>query len=209
MIHGLVIEGLGLSRGVRRLFQGLSLNLRAGEAAMLSGANGVGKTSLLRAVAGLLRPDAGQVMFHDTAGVALEPEVARAEHLHLAGHHDGLKTQRRAAEEFGFWADWLGGAAQDRTAAIETFDLAPLLPLDVRVLSAGQRRRLALSRLRAAPRALWLLDEPLAPLDERWRRVMSVEMQAHLARGGLILAAAHDPLPIPCRTIAVSGGGAG
>jgi heme exporter protein A len=69
----------------------------------------------------------------------------------------------------------------------------------VRVLSAGQRRRLALARLRAAPRPLWLLDEPLAPLDARWRAVMAAEMAAHLGRGGLILAAAHDPLPIPCR----------
>jgi heme exporter protein A len=205
MIHGLVIEELALSRGVRRLFQGLSLRLDAGEAVLLAGSNGVGKTSLLRAVAGLLRPDAGRVTFVDARGAEIEAEQARAIDLHLAGHHDGLKTQRRAGEEFAFWADWLGGAAKDRAQAIETFDLRPLLCLDVRVLSAGQRRRLALSRLCAAPRSLWLLDEPLAPLDARWREVMRLEMEAHLARGGIILAAAHDPLPIAARRIALAG----
>lgn len=199
MIAALAVEDLSISRGVRRLFQGQSLRLGAGEAMMLSGANGAGKTSLLRAVAGLLRPDAGTVAFIGTGGDPLDPEDARSEHLHLAGHHDGLKTQRRAGEEFAFWADWLGGVGEDRAAAIEAFDLAPLLALDVRVLSAGQRRRLALARLRAAPRPLWLLDEPLAPLDARWRSAFAVEMAVHLGRGGLILVAAHDPLPIPCR----------
>ena len=205
MIAALAVEDLAVSRGVRRLFERQSLQLTAGEAVMLAGANGVGKTSLLRVVAGLLRPDAGQVGFRDGAGGELDPEAARADHLHLCGHHDGLKTQRTAGEEFAFWADWLGGGAQDRAAAIETFDLAALLPLDVRVLSAGQRRRLALSRLRAAPRALWLLDEPLAPLDARWRRTLGQEMAAHLGQGGMILAAAHDPLPIPCRTVEIAG----
>jgi len=204
MIAALAIADLALSRGVRRLFEGQSLRLEAGEAMMLSGANGVGKTSLLRAVAGLLRPDAGVVSFIDQGGAELDAEEARADHLHLAGHHDGLKTQRRAGEEFAFWADWLGGGAQDRAAAIDAFDLEPLLALDVRVLSAGQRRRLALARLRAAPRPLWLLDEPLAPLDTRWRSVMATEMAAHVGRGGLILAAAHDPLPIPCRVTEIA-----
>ena len=204
MIAALAIDNLALSRGVRRLFERQSLRLEAGEAMMLSGANGVGKTSLLRAVAGLLRPDAGVVSFIGRGGGALDAEEARADHLHLAGHHDGLKTQRRAGEEFAFWADWLGGAAEDRAAAIDAFDLEPLLALDVRVLSAGQRRRLALARLRAAPRSLWLLDEPLAPLDVRWRSVMATEMAAHIGRGGLILAAAHDPLPIPSRVAEIA-----
>jgi len=199
MIASLHVDSLTLSRGARRLFEPRSLRVEAGEAVMLSGDNGVGKTSFLRAVAGFFRPDAGTVGFAGADGGALDPEEARADHLHLAGHHDGLKAQRRAGEEFAFWADWLGGGSADRAAAIETFDLGPLLGLDVRVLSAGQRRRLALARLRAAPRPLWLLDEPLSPLDARWRGLMAAEMTAHLARGGLILAAAHDPLPIACR----------
>lgn len=203
MIATCRIEGLTVSRGARRLFSGLTLEIGAGEAVMLTGANGAGKTSLLRAVAGLLRPDAGEIAFQAAGGAAIEAEAARGEHLHLAGHHDGLKTQRTAGEEFAFWADWLGGGERPRAEAMAAFDLAPLLALDVRMLSAGQRRRLALSRLLAAPRALWLLDEPLAPLDAGWRAKLGAMMQAHLDGGGLILAAAHDPLPVACRTVEI------
>jgi heme exporter protein A len=202
MIASLSIQNLSISRGVRRLFEGLSLEVRAGEAVMLAGANGAGKTSLLRAVAGLLRPDGGVIAFSGANG-EIEAEVARSDHLHFAGHHDGLKAQRRAGEEISFWADWLGGAGADRDSAVTAYDLGPLLELEVRVLSAGQRRRLALSRLRLSPRSLWLLDEPLAPLDAGWRARFGAEMAAHLAAGGMILAAAHDPLPVPHRLVEV------
>lgn len=205
MIAAISVQNLSISRGVRRLFEGLSLEVKAGEAAMLAGANGAGKTSLLRAVAGLLRPGAGGIAFRDAAGSEIEPEVARSDHLHFAGHQDGLKAQRRAGEEIAFWSHWLGGGAADHAAAVETYALAPLLDLEVRVLSAGQRRRLALARLKLAPRALWLLDEPLAPLDAHWRTAFGAEMTAHLAAGGMILAAAHDPLPVPHRVVEVGG----
>lgn len=86
---------------------------------------------------------------------------------------------------------------------MDAFELAPLLPLEVRRLSAGQRRRLSLARLLAAPRPLWLLDEPLAPLDAARRARFGEVLAAHLAGGGLVLAAAHDPLPVPTRVVAV------
>jgi heme exporter protein A len=177
MITALSLHGLALSRGERPLFRDLDLQVAAGEAVALNGANGAGKTSLLRAVAGLLRPDAGTVAFAGPAG-PLDPDAARAG-LHLVGHLDGLKGARTVAEELAF---------QSRG-------------LEVRRLSAGQRRRVALARLIAAPRSLWLLDEPLTPLDARWRAAFGALMQAHLAGGGLILAAVHDPLPIPAREI--------
>ncbi len=202
MITALSVTDLALARGGRTLFCGLSFRLAAGEAAVLSGPNGAGKTSLLRAVAGLLRPAAGAVVFESGAG-ALEAEHARERHAHLLGHHDGLKTGRTAAEELGFWTRWLGGADAPRAAAERAFDLAPLLRLEVRRLSAGQRRRLSLARLLAAPRALWLLDEPLAPLDAGRRLAFGDVLRTHLDDGGLVLAAAHDPLPVPARTIAV------
>ena len=180
MIRALAIEDLTLRRGERTLFAGLGLRLVAGEAVALTGANGAGKTSLLRAVAGLLAPEAGAIRFEGAEG-PLDPEDARAGGLHLLGHHDGLKTGRTAGEELGFWARWQGG---DPAAAVEALDLAPLLGLEVRKLSAGQRRRLALARLLAAPRTLWLLDEPFAPLDAARRARFGALMVAHLAAGG-------------------------
>ena len=203
MLDRLVIDDLAVSRGERHLFERLSFEVAAGQAVALTGANGAGKTSLLRAVAGLLRPAAGRVAFRD-GETPLDPEIARSSALHLLGHADGLKSGRTAREELGFWASWLGGeVATGVRSAVETLDLGPLLPLEVRKLSAGQRRRLALARLVAAPRPLWLLDEPLAPLDAVQRRGAGALMASHLARGGMILAAVHDPLPVPARQVAV------
>jgi heme exporter protein A len=187
----LQIEDLALSRGGRRLFSGLSLRLEPGQACALTGANGSGKTSLLRAVAGLVAADSGRIGFGDTDSAA-----ARAEGLHLLGHLDGLKAGRTAGEELDFWTGWQGGALASLEAAIDRLDLRQLLDLEVRRLSAGQRRRLALARLLAAPRPLWLLDEPLSPLDARWRGEALAIMAGHLSAGGLVLAAVHDPLPV-------------
>jgi heme exporter protein A len=198
MISRLIIEDLAVERGERRLFKGLNLILEAGEAVALTGANGAGKTSLLRAVAGLIRPAAGAVRFEGPQG-PVEAEDARASGLHLLGHHDGLKTGRTAGEELGFWSAWMGAAPGGVERAVEAFDLEPLMDLEVRKLSAGQRRRLGLARLIASPRPLWLLDEPLAPLDAARRARFGTMMGEHLAGGGLILAAVHDPLPIPTR----------
>ena len=194
MIARLQIEGAALRRGGRLLFEGVGLDLAAGEACALIGANGSGKTSLLRAVAGLVRLEAGDVGFGD-----VEPVVARGEGLHLVGHADGLKAARTAREELAFWSRWCGGGHID--SAAEALDLSRLMDLEVRRLSAGQRRRLALARLIAAPRPLWLLDEPLSPLDLRWREGFGAIMAQHLEGGGMILAAVHDPLPIAAKTL--------
>lgn len=200
----LEIAALGLSRGERRLFSGLSFALSGGEAAALTGANGAGKTSLLRAVAGFIRPDAGTIAFHGADG-EMEAETTQRSALHLLGHHEGLKPQRTARQELGFQVEWLGGSAAAVDAAVARLKLAPLLDLETRKLSAGQRRRLSLARLVAAPRVLWLLDEPLAPLDEAWRGVAAELMTEHLAGGGMILAAVHDPLPVAARSLDLGG----
>ena len=187
-------------RGGRRLFDQLSFRLGAGEAAALTGPNGAGKTSLLRTIAGLIRPAAGQVGFEGEGG-DLDPEDARGRGLHLLGHQDALKTARTAWEELLFQVRWTGGDEAAARQAVAVLDLGPLQGLEVRMLSAGQRRRLALARLIASPRSLWLLDEPLAPLDAGRRALFGQLMAAHLQRGGLILAAVHDPLPIPTRPL--------
>jgi len=198
MIARLDLADVALRRGGRLLFEGLSLSLAAGEACALTGANGAGKTSLLRAVCGLVPLEAGRIGFG-----GLDPTEARSSGLHLAGHQDGLKPARTAREELGFWSRWCGGDAAAETEAARALDLGPLLDLEVRRLSAGQRKRLALARLIAAPRPLWLLDEPLSPLDAGWRARFGEMMAAHLKAGGLILAAVHDPLPIPARSLEI------
>ena len=192
---------LTVSRGERMLFRDLSVHIAPGEAVALTGANGAGKTTLLRTLAGFIRPDAGTVAFAD-----IEPAEARASHIHWLGHMDGLKTGRRAREELEFQARWSGANDEGITAAIAGLALEPLLDLEVRKLSAGQRRRLAFARLIAAPRPLWLLDEPFAPLDARWRAALGLMMQAHLDRGGAILAAVHDPLPVAARALDIGAG---
>lgn len=198
MIANLKVQALAVTRGGRKLFEGLSFALSAGEAIALTGPNGSGKTSLLRAIAGLVRPAEGEVTFAGAAG-ALEPEEARGRGLHLLGHQDGLKTTRTVWEELLFQAEWTGGSRASAHAALDRLDLGKLQDLEVRMLSAGQRRRLALARLVSSPRPLWLLDEPLAPLDAGRRAAFGALMAEHLALGGLILAAVHDPLPIPAR----------
>ena len=203
MITALSVEGLALKRGERLLLQDFGFGVAAGEAVALTGPNGAGKTSLLRAIAGFIAPSAGRISFAGAAG-ALEPGEARCVDTHLIGHQDGLKGGRTARDELGFAVDWSGGDAAGASAAAEALGLVPLLGLAVRHLSAGQRRRLAMARLIASPRALWLLDEPFAPLDALHRTRLGELMTAHLAGGGLVVAAVHDPLPIAARTVALA-----
>ena len=194
------VSGLTISRGERVLFRDLSFSVRAGEVLALTGANGAGKTSLMRTLAGFIRPDAGEVAFDGA-----ETGEARGSRLHWLGHLDGLKPARRAREELDFQCRWLGADTGAVAAAVLRLGLEPLLDLEVRKLSAGQRRRLALGRLVGSPRALWLLDEPLGPLDAKWREVFADVMRRHLAADGLILAAVHDALPIPTRSLDLGG----
>ena len=199
MIGALQITDLTIRRGGRRLFSGLDLTLAPGEACAVTGANGAGKTSLLRAVAGLLAPETGEIAFGE-----VEPAQARAGGLHFMGHQDGLKPARTGAEELGFWSSWDGATPAAVALAVETLELAPLLSLEVRRLSAGQRRGIVLARLLATPRALWLLDEPMSPLDAHWRGRFGDLLARHLAAGGMALAAVHDPLPGATRVLEVA-----
>ncbi len=203
MICAVHMQNLAIIRGERLLFEGLNLSVRAGEAVALTGANGSGKTSLLRAIAGLIRPHAGDVQFKGALG-DLEAEDARSQGVHLLGHQDGFKATRTAWEELLFQVQWTGGSEASARQASAKLDLDRLAGLEVRKLSAGQRRRLALARLVASPRSLWLLDEPMAPLDTARRAVFGDLMAEHLAGGGMIIAAVHDPLPIAARACDLS-----
>ena len=200
MISAVEVEDLRVERGGRTLFDGLSFRVEAGEALAVVGPNGAGKTSLLRCLAGLLRPTAGTIRVLGPSG-PLEPAEARTRGLHWLGSHDGLKGHRRASDELAFWSRWSG--AEPDESALGALGLHAQRRVEVRRLSSGQRRRLALARLLAAPRPLWLLDEPLAPLDAEWRDRTGALMRDRLASGGLIVAAVHDPLPLPARTLAL------
>jgi heme exporter protein A len=200
MIRRVVVQDLAIARGERLLFQGLGFTVSAGQAISLTGRNGAGKTSLLRAIAGFLRPLAGRIAFEGENG-EIEADEARSGGLHMAGHQDGLKPNRRAKDEFEFQARWTGADAAGMARARAVLDLDVLFDLEVRKLSAGQRRRLALGRLVASPRPLWLLDEPLAPLDVDHRQAFGALMAEHLKGGGMILAAVHDPLPLNTDTL--------
>lgn len=198
MLSGLTVENLSLARGARTLFAGLGLGLRPGEILTVTGANGAGKTSLLRAIAGFIQPQGGTIRFEGQ-----DADDARAEALHYLGHQDGLKPARTAWEEILFQAQWCGGSRDSARAATDRLALGPLLDLEIRKLSAGQRRRVALARLISAPRPLWLLDEPLAPLDAERRSAFGTSMREHLDGGGMILAAVHDPLPLAARILEI------
>jgi len=192
----LIIEALRLQKGYNRLVDGLDLVLMPGEALSLSGANGVGKTSLLRAIAGFAAPEAGAIRF-ERDGAALDADLAQSRMIHYLGHHDALSPARTVAQELAFQADWLGGGA----AGLEALNLAPLMDIETRHLSAGQKRRLSCARLLMAHRPLWLLDEPMAPLDAAHRDLLAGLMQAHLAAGGSLIAAVHDALPFATRRL--------
>lgn len=200
----LEVSDLVTSYGPVKALDGVSLSVPAGRITAVLGANGAGKTSLLRAVAGLLRPDAGEVRFEGPEG-PVDPGTARSSAVQMLAHQEGFRPGRTARAELAFQARWFGASTDAVTAAAKRLDLIPLLDLEVRVLSAGQRRRLALASLVAANRPLWLLDEPLAPLDARRRAQAAEIMGEHLNAGGLILAAVHDPLPVAAREIVVGG----
>lgn len=190
----LSVEGLGCIRGDRPVFAGLDMALHAGDALVLSGANGSGKSSLLRMLAGLLPPAVGAIRWRG-ADVDKAPE-AHAARLHYLGHQNAIKPTLTVAENLYPWAALRGGRGEIREA-LAAFGLADLADAPGRLLSSGQTRRLALARLLAAPAPLWLLDEPGVGLDRRALGDLGDVIAAHRARGGLVVLATHQDLGLP------------
>jgi heme exporter protein A len=189
------VEALSLSRGGRRLFEGLSFAAASGAYVEVHGSNGSGKTSVLRTIAGFLKPQSGRIVFD---GVE-EPALA----LHYIGHANALKREVSVSEHLRYWAGLFGGAARKDVIA-QTLDLARVLSLPVRALSQGQARRLALARLIIAPRPVWLLDEPAASLDDAGKAALNGLISSHRASGGIAIAAVHEMLdPAPTLTLRI------
>lgn len=173
------VTGLSVARGGIPVLEGLDFSLRAGEALILRGPNGVGKTTVLRTVAGLQPPLAGQI--------GLDREA-----MAYAGHADGIKTTLTVRENLVFWADVFGTG--DIDAALVAFDLAALAERPAGALSAGQKRRLGLARMVVTGRPVWVLDEPTVSLDAGAVALFAQAVRAHLAGGGMALMATHIDL---------------
>ncbi len=193
---------LTCARGGRLVFSGLSFALVPGEMLLVTGPNGAGKSSLLRLLAGLLKPVRGRLTV-DGADPAMHPIGAE---LHLVGHRDAVKPALTVARNLLFWRDFLGGTG-DVKLALAAFGLGALADAPAALLSAGQRRRLALARLLVASRPLWLLDEPGAALDAEGRAKIAALIAAHCSDGGIAVVAGHGEIALPqARALALGGG---
>jgi heme exporter protein A len=193
-------RGVRCVRGGRDVFLGLDFEASAGEALAITGANGSGKTSLLRMIAGLLTIAGGSIELEGG-----DTELTLAEQAHYLGHRDALKPALSVIENLSFWRDFLGGQASDARQSLTTVGLDHAVHLPAAYLSAGQRRRLSVARLLTVHRPIWLLDEPTNALDAAGQSMFASLMSDHLGRGGLIVAATHAPLGITARELRIGG----
>jgi heme exporter protein A len=188
----LAATNLACERNGRIVFSNLSFGIAQGQCAELRGANGAGKSSLLRLIAALVPAVAGTLTFNN------EKEIAQ--HLHFIAHQDAMKSAMTVEENLRFWCAVVGGI--DITKALAAFNLEALKSDPVQLLSAGQRRRLTLSRLFLSNRPLWLLDEPMTALDVKTQEMLREHIRTHLKDGGMVLAATHGDLGVkPDQTI--------
>jgi heme exporter protein A len=187
----LVALDLACVRGGREVFRNLRFAVHGGEMLAITGRNGAGKSSLLRLIAGLLRPFSGEVTLNGG-----DAEQSIAEQAHYVGHQDALKPSLTVGENLAFWSNVLGGGPNEVGSALAGVGLEALAHLPALYLSAGQRRRLSLARLIATARPIWLLDEPGSALDAAGQAMLAGILRAHLAGGGLILAAVHARLEL-------------
>ncbi len=193
-------RGVRCVRGGREVFSGLEFEAASGEALAITGANGSGKTSLLRLIAGLLTLAEGSIGLDGG-----EAELTLPEQAHYLGHRDALKPALSVLENLSFWRDFLGGEPSGAIEALESVGLDHAAPLPAAFLSAGQRRRLSIARLLVVRRPIWLLDEPASALDAAGQAMFVGLMQDHLARGGLIVAATHAPLGVQAMELRIGG----
>ena len=187
----LTVENLALSRGGRRLFEGIGFALLPGHLLLLRGPNGAGKSSLLLALAGVLRPEAGTLDWH-----AEEPPK-----LHILAHQAGVKSRLTLRENLDFWRAVNGNSGLAPDLALEQVGLGAIGHLDAGYLSTGQTKRLALARLLVTDRKIWLLDEPLAALDTEGDTLVARLVATRLETGGAVIAATHDDMPGAAQTL--------
>jgi heme exporter protein A len=192
------VSNLTCIRGERVLFRDLNFTAAAGQVLAIEGPNGIGKTSLLRMIAGFLRPALGTIVIKANSEIS-DPEE-RGKQIGWLGHQDGAKPQLTPTEVLTFFAR-LYGNRREVASALAAAGLERCADLPCQYLSAGQKKRLALARLALIARPLWLLDEPLAALDTNGKKFAAGLIASHCASGGIALAATHEPLGIDCARI--------
>lgn len=190
-IEALRGERLSCQRGFKLLFQHLDFVAHPGRALIVLGPNGAGKSSLLRIVSGHLAATSGAIRLE-----GMDNDTAMREQIHYLGHEDAIKGGLSVADNLGFWRKVLGPNGIGVEDALEEVGLGGLGRLRAAVLSAGQKRRLAIARLLVSRRPVWVLDEPTTALDVKAQAWFAAFGRAHLAEGGLIMAATHAPLDL-------------
>ena len=183
----LTLAKVACRRGGRTLVRGFDLDLTEGQSALLTGPNGVGKSSLLRLISGLLKPLAGEVLAQ--GGIALADEAS------------ALDREQSLQDALAFWARLDGVSPACVVDALAALALDHLADVPVRILSTGQRKRAALARVIAGEARIWLLDEPINGLDATALEALGQIVTRHLAQGGIVVAASHQPLPWPCDVV--------
>lgn len=191
----LFAENLSARRGEDLLFQDISFELGSGEGLVVTGRNGSGKSTLLRVVAGLLRPESGRVHWMSSGA---EAGMRAAEACHYLGHRNAMKPELSVRENLAFWkhffGDFEGRSGSSVGEAADRVGLGGIVHLPFGYLSAGQQRRMAFAKLMVSYRPVWLLDEPTAALDSAAEAVFTELIKQHLAGGGMVMAATHQPL---------------
>jgi len=196
-VDGLCVDGVHVWRGDRHVLKGVSEQVRPYELLHILGPNGTGKTTLLRVVSGLLRPEQGSVTWLGRPITNSSTEYQAI--LAYASHEPALKSDLTALENLRFSVGLKRRVgAQELLAALDRTGVAACAELPARVLSAGQRRRVAMARVLAMSATVWLLDEPYTNLDAAGTELLTGLLQAHVAGGGLALVVAHHELALPC-----------
>lgn len=193
----LTVESLSCVRGERLLFSDLDIAVTAGEWLHVQGENGAGKTSLLRLLAGLSQPAAGEIRWRGDLIGELQEEYRRE--LLFLGHQGAVKEDLTPLENLSLAAQLDGGRLEEAAAlaALARFGLAGREDLPVRCLSAGQKRRVLLARLAVREAALWILDEPFTALDVKAVEMLAALIGEHLAGGGMAVLTSHQSMPLP------------
>ena len=182
-------------RSEHMVFRRLDFDLSSGDALVLIGPNGSGKSSLLRMMAGLLRPYDGRLLWDGED--ALDDFDEHGANLHYVGHHDAVKSVLTVSENIKFWAELRGGNDLGIAEALKIFDIKHLYDTPGQFLSAGQKRRVNLARIIAAPAPLWLLDEPTTALDKATIKRLEAAIQNHRDSGGMVVLSTHSDVNMP------------